>query len=65
MNQQQNQFSKSKPQEKEKKKAKKKGKDDERRYQKTVKGLVISVIQNRKRNRKFEKTNIFMENPKA
>ena len=37
----------------------------ERIYQKTGKGLVISVIQNRKRNRKFEKTNIFMENPKA
>ena len=29
------------------------------------KGLGISVIQNRKKNQKIEKTNIFMENPKA
>ena len=29
------------------------------------KGLGISVIQNREKNQKIEKTNIFMENPKA
>ena len=29
------------------------------------KGLGISIIQKRKKNRKIEKTNIFMENPKA